>query len=42
MSPLREALALAESLDEDGANYTTVRELKATLRGLVKDQEPAA
>lgn len=36
---LREALNLAESLDEDMQNYAVVRELKVQLRALLKDQE---
>jgi hypothetical protein len=39
---LREALNLAESLDEDASNYLTVRELKVQLRALLKDQEQTA
>jgi hypothetical protein len=39
---LREALNLAESLDEDTSNYLTVRELKVQLRALLKDQEQTA
>lgn len=36
---IREALELAESLDEDLGNYSTIRELKVQLRALLKDQE---
>jgi hypothetical protein len=36
---LREALELAESLDEDMNNYATVRELRIQLRALLKDAE---
>ena len=36
---LREALELAESLDEDMSNYGVVRELKVQLRALLKDAE---
>lgn len=36
---LREALILAESLDEDATNYQTVRELRIQLRALLKDSE---
>jgi hypothetical protein len=39
---LTEALALAESLNEDMSNYLTVRELKVQLRALLKDQEQTA
>jgi len=39
---LREALELAESLDEDATNYATVRELKIQLRACLKDAEAAA
>lgn len=38
---LREALALAESLDEDSTNYMVVRELRVQLRALLKDAENA-
>lgn len=38
---LQAALAKAESLDSDGPDYITVRELKAELRALVKDAENA-
>lgn len=39
---LTEALALAESLDEDVSNYSVIRELKLQLRALLKDQEATA
>lgn len=39
---LREALNLAESLDEDVQNYAVVRELKIQLRALLKDAEATA
>lgn len=39
---LREALDLAESLDEDATNYAIVRELKIQLRACLKDQEATA
>jgi len=39
---IREALELAESLDEDLGNYHTIRELKLQLRALLKDQEATA
>lgn len=39
---IREALDLAESLDEDAGNYRVIRELKVQLRALLKDQESAA
>jgi hypothetical protein len=38
---LREALELAESLDEDMNNYGVVRELRVQLRALLKDAENA-
>jgi hypothetical protein len=38
---IREALELAESLDEDLGNYSIIRELKVQLRALVKDTETA-
>ena len=39
---IREALELAESLDEDLGNYAVIRELRVQLRALLKDQEAAA
>lgn len=36
---IREALELAESLDEDLGNYSVIRELKVQLRALLKDEE---
>lgn len=39
---LREALQLAESLDEEIGNYATIRELKVQLRALLKDSEAIA
>jgi hypothetical protein len=39
---IREALELAESLDEDVQNYSVLRELKVQLRALLKDQEAIA
>lgn len=36
---LKEALLLAEGLEEDASNYVAVRELRIQLRALVKDQE---
>jgi hypothetical protein len=39
---IREALELAEALDEDVQNYSIIRELKVQLRALLKDQELAA
>ena len=39
---IREALELAESLDEDLGNYAVIRELKLQLRALLKDSEVAA
>lgn len=39
---LAEALQLAESLDEEIGNYTTIRELKVQLRALLKDSEAVA
>lgn len=36
---IRQALELAESLDEDMSNYSVIRELKVQLRALLKDQE---
>jgi hypothetical protein len=36
---LREALALAESLSDDGPQYQMVRELRIQLRALLKDAE---
>ena len=39
---IREALELAESLDEDLGNYAVIRELKLQLRALLKDQEAMA
>ena len=36
---IREALELAESLDEDISNYSVIRELRVQLRALLKDQE---
>jgi len=38
---LREALELAESLDEDMSNFAVVRELRIQLRALLKDAEAA-
>lgn len=38
---IREALELAESLDEDLGNYSVIRELKVQLRALLKDSEAA-
>lgn len=39
---LREALVLAESLDEDATNYQALRELKIQLRACLKDAESGA
>jgi hypothetical protein len=39
---IREALELAESLDEDLGNYSVIRELKVQLRAILKDQEATA
>jgi hypothetical protein len=39
---LSEALALAESLSDDGPDWAQVRELRVQLRALLKDQEAAA
>lgn len=39
---LREALALAECLSDDGPDWVQVRELRVQLRSLVKDDEAAA
>ena len=36
---LLEALALANSLDDDGPDWMTVREIRIQLRALLKDAE---
>lgn len=36
---LKEALLLAEGLEEDASNYVAVRELRIQLRALLKDAE---
>ena len=39
---LREALAIAESLSDDGPDWAQVRELRIQLRACVKDAENAS
>ena len=39
---LREALAIAESLSDDGPDWAMVRELRIQLRACLKDEEAAA
>jgi hypothetical protein len=39
---LREALAIAESLSDDGPDWAQVRELRIQLRACLKDAEVAA